>query len=881
MLLVRRIANLFRRSRMDREIDLELQSHLALRLEDNLAHGMSRDDASRDARLRFGNPVVIKEWVTGADTALVLDGLWRDLRHGQRQLRKSPGFTASAVVTLALGVGANAVVFSVFNALILRPLNVPQPHSLYLVEHKRHASYFQSYPDYLDYRDGNSTFSGMAIYDSATAAISVGKSSFKSFGYLASGNYFDLLGIQPALGRFFHAGDEHGPKSAPYIVLSYDFWRSRFNSNPLVLGTTVDLNTHPFIVIGVAPRQFHGTEIFFWPDFWVPIVEATQLGNSDGYLTNRTMHNLWILGRLKAGVTPQQASDNLNVLSSRLASEYPTEDDGLNARLVKPGLMGDVWGDPIRNFLTGIMILASLVLLAACANLGSIFAVRTAERSRELAIRLAIGSSRWKILRALLTEAVLISLLGGMTGTFFAATLLHLLSRWQPFAEFPVHVTVLPDAKVYALSWLLSLGSGIFFGLLPAQQVWRSDAAQAMKSGAGSSAVARGFALRDVLLCVQIALCTLLVTSSLVALRGMERSLHARLGFRPQSVMLAETQLSMGGYAEDQWPPVQRRMAEEAALIPGISAAGVTDRAMLDNDCCGTMEVFRAGTSDFRKDVFEAHFFSISPGYLKAAGTRLLSGRDFTWHDDDNAPEVALVNATFARMMFGNARAVGQQFLLFRGTRPTEVVGVVEDGKYQTLTEDAAPAMFFSLAQRATGNDTVLVVRSLAPANDTADALRNMLSGIDPNLPFVLRSWPDALDLAFFPARAASSALGIMGVLAAMLAVTGIFGMALYSVSHRMKELGIRVALGARRAELMQAALGRPLALLLVGSTLGMTLGMFATQLLGRVVYEANPRDPLVLLGVVATMALLGLTATWIPARRALEIDPSRLMREE
>ncbi len=427
---------------------------------------------------------MIKERVTGADTALALDGLWRDLRYGLRQLRKSPGFTATAVVTLALGVGANAVVFSVLNALILRPLNVPQPHSLYLVEHKEHGSYFQSYPDYLDYRDGNSTFSGMATYDSATTAISVGKSSFKSFGYLASGNYFDLLGVQPALGRLFHAGDEHGPKSAPYIVLSYDFWRSRFNSNPLILGTTVDLNTHPFTVIGVAPQEFHGTEIFFWPDFWVPIVEAPQLGYSDRYLANRSNHNLWLLGRLKPGVTSQQASDNLNVLSSRLASQYPTEDDGLTARLVKPGLMGDVWGDPIRNFLAGIMILASLVLLAVCANLGSIFAVRAAERSRELAIRLAIGSSRWKLLRALLTEAVLISLLGGMTGTFFAATLLHLLSRWQPFAEFPVHVTVLPDAKVYALALLLSLGSGIFFGLLPARQVWQSDAAQAMKSGA-------------------------------------------------------------------------------------------------------------------------------------------------------------------------------------------------------------------------------------------------------------------------------------------------------------------------------------------------------------------------------------------------------------
>ena len=775
MSLLRRIANLFSRSEVDHDVDAELRSHIEMRIEDNIAAGMSPEEARRDALLRFGNPTVAKERVAAMDMSLVLDSVWRDILYALRQLIKHPGFAITAIVTLALGIGANVVVFSVLNALILRPLNVSQPQSLYNVEHKEHGSYFQSYPDYLDYRDRNSTFSGMVAYDTTRAAVSTGKTTTRNFGYMASGNYFDMLGIQPARGRFFRASDEHGVDSAPYIVLSYDFWHARFNGDPNVIGTTVDLNTQPFTVVGVAPQQFHGTDIFYWPDFWVPMINAPQIGYSRHYVENRSTHNPWILGRLNPGVTPQQATDNLNAISSQLAEQYPASDYGLDARLVKPGLMGDSWGDPIRGFLAAIMVLASLVLLAACANLGSIFAVRAADRSRELAIRLAIGSSRWNILRGLLIEAVLVSLAGGVAGTFLAAGLLHTLSRWQPFADFPIHVTVLPDAKVYAIALLLSLGSGILFGLLPARQIWQSDAAHAMKSNAGTGPTFRRFALRDVLLCVQIALCTLLVTASLVALRGMERSLHAPLGFQPKGVTLAGTDLTMAGYREDQFPSVQKRMLEETARIPGVSAVGIIDRTLLGNGCCGSEGVFPQGTTDFRKEVFDARNFSISPGYLQAAGTRLLAGRNFTWHDDADSPPVALVNPTFARMMFGNTPAVGQHFLLFRGTQPKEIVGVVEDGKYQALTEDAQPAMFFPLTQEVSNNESVLVVRSALSPTEVASTLDRTLTGIDPNLPLVLHSWPDALDLAFFPARAATAALGIMGLLAVMPAITGIF----------------------------------------------------------------------------------------------------------
>jgi len=877
-----RIWNFTTGRRGDERLREEMEAHTALQTEANIRVGMPPAEARRQAIIRIGAVEAIREQYHEEEGLPFLERLLHDLQYALRQLRKSPGFTTTALITLALGIGANAVVFSVLNALVLHPLDAWQPERLFVVEHGKHASYDQSYPDYIDYRDGNSTFSGMTAYVSTDIAVIIGNSAVKSYGYLASGNYFEMLSVRPAVGRFFHASDEHGVNSAPYIVLSYDFWRSRFNSDPHIVGTTVRLNTHPFTVIGIAPSDFHGTEIFFWPDYWIPLVDAPEIGFSTQFLTRRDNHNFWILGRLKPGVTPQQGSDDLNAISRRLARQYPTEDDDLDARLVRPGLMGDVWGDPIRAFLAAIMLLSALVLVAACANLGSIFAVRAADRARELAVRLAIGASRARILRTLLTEAVLVSLLGGIAGTLFASILLRLLSRWQPFVNYPIHVVALPDPKVYALALLLSVGSGLLFGLLPARQIWRTDAALAMKGGASGGSVFRGLSIGDVLLCVQIALCTLLVTGSFVAFRGMERSLNTPLGFKPQGVTIAETDLNMGGYAGAQSWQVQKRMAEEAAGIPGVSSAGVADHVMLDNDCCGNEAVYRQGTRDFRSsnESFQAHMFSVSPGYFATAGTRLLAGRDISWSDRADSPEVAVVNATFAHLLFGNISAVGRHFELFGGSIE-EIVGVVEDGKYGSLTEDPHPAMFFPLAQDMTSNDTALVVRSSLPPADIAAALKRMMNSIDPNIPLTVRTWPDTLDLALFPARAATGALAIMGMLAALLAVTGMFGMAAYSVNRRIKELGLRIALGAGKVQLMNAAIGRAIVLLCAGCGLGLVAGIFATGLLRQIVYQANPGDPAVLGGAVFTMALLGFAGSVIPARRALSIDPSRLMREE
>jgi predicted permease len=520
------------------------------------------------------------------------------------------------------------------------------------------------------------------------------------------------------------------------------------------------------------------------------------------------------------------------------------------------------------------------VLLAACANLAGIFAARSADRTRELAIRISIGSPRTRIVRQLLTEALLVSISGGLLGTMIAAGLLGTLSRWQPITAIPIRVSVNADARVFALALLLSVLGGLLPGLLPARQVWRTDAMQAMKAGSVVRGKIGSLTLRDALLGVQITICALLVTASLVALRGMQRSLAAPFGFAPQEVTLVGMDMKMAGYSDDAAFPVQRRILDEVGRMPGVTAVGTIDSTPLSGSGSGTA-VYRDDQTDMKptNSVFGGRYFTISPGYFQSAGTRLLAGRDFTWHDDAKAPKIAIVNQTFARRLFANAPAVGRHFKT-GGSGLYQIVGVVEDGKYVSLTEEATPAIFFPLAQGTEGN-TTLVVRSQRSPAELEPGLRRVLTGIDSSLPLTVQSWPDALDLVLFPARVATAVLGIMGMLAAMLAVTGVFGMAAYSVSKRLRELGIRSALGARRAQLVRSALNRPLVVLVGGSCAGLLLGVLASRLLGSIVYDATPRDPLVLASAVLAMTLIGLLATWIPARRALHVDPAQLLREE
>ncbi|HEY1501453.1 MAG TPA: ABC transporter permease [Acidobacteriaceae bacterium] len=881
MSLLRRFTNLFSRSRVENDIDAELEAHLDLRIADNISAGMSAADARRDALLRFGNPVATRERVVAMDTSLFLETLWFDIRYALRQLRKAPGFTITAVLTLTLAIGANAVVFGALNAIILRPLNVPRPENLYGIERGDELG-FQSYPNYVDLRDRNRSFESLAVFSIAQAVLDTGNNPSRGWDYEVSGNYFDTLGAQPSLGRFFHATDEHGPNSAPYVVLSHSYWHSHFQDDPTIIGRTVQVNKHPLTVIGVARPGFTGSLIFFSPDFFIPMVDHDQV---DSWSALNDRGNRWIFevfGHLRRGVTPAQAVTDLNTVGAYLEKSYPKDFSHQNFSLARPGLYGNFLGRPVRGFVAGLMLLSGLILLAACANLGSLFAARASDRSREVALRLALGSSRSRILRQLMTEAVLISVAGGAFGLAAGVVLLHRLHSWQPFPQFPINIPVAADAKVYVVAFFLAIVSGILFGIVPIRQVLHANPYEVVKAGSAVR-LGRRVTVRDVLLVLQIALCAVLVTSSAVAIRGLLRSLHSNFGFDPRNVLVASIDFSSAGYAgDDVIVPMQKRLIDSIASLPGVTAVATVNIPPLEFGGAERKAIYKDETRDLRASNSAAspYMYIVSPNYFAAARTTLFAGRTFSLHDDPTTPRVAIVNREFVRSILGSETdAIGRYFKFADGTR-FQVIGIVEDGKYLNLAETQAPAFFLPVLQMP-WNETSLLIRSSRDPQELAAVVRAKIRELDPGIAAGVQTWTRDLDGALFPSRVATVALGILGVMGAMLSITGIFGMAAYSVSKRFRELGIRVALGAQRREVLGAALGRALKLLAFGSIAGLILGLLATRILAFIVYQASARDPIVLAAVILAMAFLGLVATWLPAQRALSIDPLILLREE
>jgi predicted permease len=874
-------ARCFHRPQVAEDMEEELHSHIQYRADDLERSGLDRAEAERRARIEFGARERFKEECHQAMGGYFFETLMQDVRFALRILRRSPGFAFAAVVTLALAIGANAVVFGIMNGLLLRPLNVPQWNTLWGTTYGTEPGW-QSYPNYLDLRDRNRSFEDLAAFKFVFTEMEEGKDLSAANGFAASGNYFDVLRIQPYLGQFFHASDEHGPNSAPYIVLIYAYWHSHFHDDRSVIGRVVQLNKHPFTIIGVAPPGFQGTLLFITPDYFMPIINQAQVDGDDLLSARGSDRGVFeVMGHLKPGVTRAQAVADMNTVGAFLEKTYPKEFSHQSSSLEHEGLTS--FSGPASAFIAGLMLLSGLILLAACTNLGSLFAAHAADRSREVALRLALGSSRNRILRQLLTEAVLISLGGGALGLMGSFMLLRRLSTWQPFDGAPVHLPVSPDAKLYVVALALALVSGFLFGIVPVRQVLRANPYEIIKAGSGGRRLGRRITVRETLLVVQIAICAVLVTSSLVAVRGLMRSLHSNFGFDPRNTMLVSTNLTMAGYSIDRVPAMQKRMIEAMETIPGVEHAGlVNDYPPLVFTAGNKANVFKDEIADLRLSNVTAmpYRYNISPGYFAAAGTPLLAGRSLTWHDDKSGPPVAVVNRDFAGKMFGSvSNAIGRYYKLQDGTR-VQVVGVVEDGKYAVITEDQQPAMFLPFLQ-SPSSQAYIVVRSHRDSQQLAAAMRKNLRELDSGLPVDTKTWSTLLAVVLFPSRMATASLGVMGMMGAMLSITGIFGMAAYSVSKRMREFGIRVALGAQRTEVLQAALGRAIKLLAIGSATGLFLGILATRVLASIVYQATPRDPIVLAGVVLAMAFLGLVATWIPAQRALSVDPMMLLREE
>ena len=869
---------ILRRTRLENEMDAELRFHIEAFAEDFVRSGVPRQEAYRRACIEFGGIERAKEECRDARGVTFLEALLQDLRYGLRMLRKTPGFTAVAVLTLALGIGVNTAIFSVVNALVLRPLPVERPKELAFLENA-HYGPGQSFPNYKDLRDRNQTFVGLIGYRIAPMELETNRGAERIWGYLATGNYFDILGVEPALGRFFNKNDDLHPGASPYAVLSYAAWQSRFGADPAIVGKTIRLNRLLYSVIGVAPPEFHGIELFYWPEVWVPMMMEPRI-ESNSWLDNRNTWNTWVVGRLKTNVSTPQAEADLNALAAEMARQYPDVNDGLHFKLAKPGLIGDMIGGPAKAFAFGVLSLAALVLLVACTNLASMFTARAMDRQREVAVRLAIGAGRGRVVRQVLTETLLLSLLGGAVGYLLASFLSQALSRWRAPMDFPVQFSVNPDWRVFLFALAGAILAGMLFGSAPAWRASRTDPNAALRGASATWGRSR-LAFRDLLVVVQVALCFVLVSASFLSLRGLQQALKMNLGFQPQHVATATFELNLAGYSEERGRAFQQQVLQAIQQLPGVQSASYSNSVPLSIDQSHT-GVFPADNPDLRpSDRIGATFYQVSPGFFATMGTKLLAGREFTWQDGAKSRQVAIVNRAFAKRVLHADNGVGKRFRGGVMGPFAEVIGVVEDGKYGSLTESQEPAVFWSILQ-SYNSTTTLEVKSSLPATQMVSEIRQAITRSDPELPlYGVGSLEQMLGFAFFPTRAAAIALSAFGILAIMLAATGIHGLVAYAVSRRTHEIGIRIAVGARPIQVLRLVLGKTAALLVFGSLVGLTLALAVGQVISSIVYQAQPRDPLLMVSVWVSIALLGLFASWAPARRAMRVDPMVALRYE
>jgi predicted permease len=877
-----RFAALFGGTRADSEVDDEVKAHLALLTERFARQGMTPEEAHYAALRQFGGVTPLREELRERRTWPQLETTWQDVRYALRQLRKSPGFALAAVLTLVLGIGANSTVFTIVNTAFLHPLPVDKPEQLVSLNRGR-QSVNLAYADYRDFRDRNDALSGLAAcrFMAVSLSISSGNNS-RVWTYEATGNYFDVLGVKPFLGRFFGPRDDDRPGAHPVAVLSYRTWRQRFAADPNVAGRTVKINGLAYTIFGVAPRGFIGTERILLPDLWVPMSMEAQIEPGNYWLEKRGWRNVWVFGRMKPGVTLGRAERSLNRVAAQLAHDYPTTNEGMHIQLSPPGLIGRAFREPVMAFTAVLMGVAGLVLLLSCLNLAGLLLARAADRRKEMALRLALGAGRMRLVRQLLTESLLLAVTGGAASVLLTLWISHACSSLNLPFDIPANTSLTVDLRVLLFTFAAALVATVVFGLAPALQTVKVDLVPALKNGRSTGRL-RHWHLRDLIVASQIAVSFVLLVSSVLVLRSLRHALDLDLGFQPDGAVSVSFGLGLQGYDEARGRAFQDALLLKAAALPGVRAVGIANNVPL-----------RIGTDDGSVSAVgkpippigrlnSAITYQISPGYLAAAGTRLLAGRDVDWRDRAGAPRVALVNRTFARTLFPGEDAIGKRFRF--GSDPKagqiEIVGIVQDGKYESLGEDPELATFLPLAQNY-NHWTTLVMRTSVPPGQATASLRRLIAEMDPSLPlFNTGSLRDQLAYPLFPARVAAVVLGLFGFIAVVLAATGVFALVAYAVARRTREIGIRMALGADAGQVLGTILARTAVLSLAGAAAGTAIALAAGRSLSAVLYGVGPNDPRTYAVALLLMAAICAFSCWLPARRALRIDPSRSLREE
>jgi predicted permease len=904
--LAHRLRALFRREQIDRELDEEMRFHLEMRARENVEAGMSPKEAWRAAHRDFGNPLLVREDSRGAWSFALLESLLQDLRYGARTLWRNPVFAAAAILTLALGIGANTAIFTLLDTVVLRPLPVDRPGELYIFGTRsgatsihtesvpdRDTSFF-SHPLFRDFAQHTEAFSSLAAVSSFSVRSYLspdlqarGAPVEIAEARLVSGTFFETLGVRAQRGRTIRPEDDRVPGGHPVAVVSHAFWTGHLGSRPDAVGLPLRINGTQYTVLGIAPPEFQGATVGSPTDVWVPLAMQAELERAEPVLDDRNTMWLRIIGRLSPEVDPEVAEARTNALFRRLlvaeaGTEVASEDRLRIERLtthLAPFARGfsDLRGRYSRPLLL-LMVVVGLVLLIACANVGNLLLARASSRQREVAVRLALGAGRRRLVRQLLTESLLLALLGGALGLLVARWVLDfLLSLITSEPGLAVRL----DLPVLAFTLGVSVATALLFGLAPARRAARVDLDPALKSQRVISGdAARGFGLRGGLVVSQVALSLLLLVMAGLFLRSLQNLRSQELGYRPDGVLVVAIDPQGGGYSPEELPGLYRNLVEGLEARPEVGSASLSLFAPLSLSRWRT-EVDVAGYDPPGPEARAIEVSFVTPGHLETLGVRLLGGREPDAGDREGSPKVAMVNETFARHYFGNESPLGRRFGVDgpESSGEIEIVGVLRDVKVHDLWSETPRLVYLPVAQHG---EYLFSLQVHARSELPAVRLREAIAAVAPELPVVsVRSFEEQVERSLRQERLLSQLTAFFGLLALVLATVGLYGVLAYGVAQRTNEIGIRMALGAEPGEVLKAELATAMRWVGTGIVLGLAAAVGASHLVSSLLFGLGPIDPATLLVTTASLVVVAALAAYGPARRASRLDPVRALRYE
>ena len=882
----RRFTNLLRSNRVSVDIDREMAFHMNELADDLMARGMSEPDARREARRRFGNPSVQKERTRDADILTWLESLGADIRYALRALRASPAFALVTIASLGLGIGANTAIFSLINAVVLRTLPVSHPEELLQVTmgDSEESGVFTN-PLWEQIRDRQGVFSGVFAYGDHEFNLTSGGEVRRASGNWVSGDYFSTLGVRPALGRLLARADD-APGCTPVAVLGHGFWQSEFGGSPQVVGKTIALDRKPHVVVGVTDPSFFGVHVGESPQVFVPLCLRPGLEARSNWF-------LYVIGRPNPGVTPAQVTAHLKTIAPTAyastvpdwgvaeKADYVTR--SLGSRPVATGL--STVRRQYQRALGVLMVVVGLVLLIACANVANLLLARAAVRGREMAIRLAIGAARRRLVRQLLTESVLLAGLGAIVGVLFArwgsALLVHTLAQ----GSFPVFLDLTVDGRVLGFTLAVAVATGVLFGLAPAWRSTRIDPQMALKAnGRGIAGGHSRFTIGKVLVVGQIALSLVLVIGAGLLLGSFRKLTTFDPGFQREGVLIVSVSLRNAGYAQGEFGGVRRDLLERFRALPGVVAAGAADITPISGSSWNDI-IHVDGFVPNSEDDSQSYFNEVTDGYFAAMGTPLLAGRDFDARDRPTGQRVAIVNEAMARKFFHGASPLGKSYRVTMHDSlgpPVEIIGVVKDAKYKRLREDPIPTIYLAMSQaERVGPVTNYELRAAGAASSLIPAVKRMVAGVNPAIALQLTTLSQQVESSLTRERLLARLSGFFGALALLLATVGLYGTLSYSVARRRNEIGIRIALGAARGRVVRLVLGEVTRIVALGIALGAVAALTATRWVESFLYGLTPSDPTTIIGAVVVLATVALAAGALPAWRAARVDPISALRED